>query len=193
MTFGRGRREHTLSWWGSEGAHASSCWVLRSVGGQGKLWSSWRHKSQSRVYARGVFSTIRFEPPLPSSLPKSWSPPLRGAPRRPPPQMSMTIDLPQCQEQRRGGPKNVRRRLQRNTDFFCAFVLAPASFLTFGKVNPGPPQTDFFWGGRGPSPPLPRPSFLSAPASLLRLTFFGEGRGDQLLGGGREVQIGRCR
>ena len=32
---------------------------------------------------------------------------------------------------------------------FCAFVLAPASFLTFGKVNPGPLQTDIF------CPPLP--------------------------------------
>ena len=38
---------------------------------------------------------------------------------------------------------------------FCKFVLVPASFLTFGKVNPGPPQTDiFFWGG-GPPPPPP--------------------------------------
>ena len=27
---------------------------------------------------------------------------------------------------------------------FCDFVLALASFLTFGKVNPGPPQTDIF-------------------------------------------------
>ena len=40
----------------------------------------------------------------------------------------------------------------------CFFELAPASFLTFGKVNPGPPQTDiFFWRGPPPTPP----SFLS--------------------------------
>ena len=38
---------------------------------------------------------------------------------------------------------------------FCAFVLAPASFLTFGKVNAGPPQTDIFFG-RGGRPPPPR-------------------------------------
>ena len=47
--------------------------------------------------------TIRFEPPshpqklVTPSLQKNVS--LR---RPPPPQMSMTIDLPQCQEQRRG-------------------------------------------------------------------------------------------
>ena len=53
----------------------------------------------------------------------------------------------------------------------CAFVLFPASFLTFGKVKPGPPQTDIFFGC-GPSPPPP--SFLSAPAPL-RLTFLERG------------------
>ena len=42
-------------------------------------------------------------------------------------------------------------------------VFAPASFLTFGKVNPGPPETDNFLGGG--VPPHPPPSFLSAPAS----------------------------
>ena len=51
--------------------------------------------------------------------------------------------------------KNQRAdgRLERpkNTDYI---VLAPASFLTFGKVNPGPPQTDIFLG-EGPSPPPP--------------------------------------
>ena len=56
---------------------------------------------------------------------------------------------------------------------FCAFVLAPASFLTFGKVNPGPPQTDIFLGEGGPSPPPP--SFFSAP---------GPDQTDILLGGG---------
>ena len=35
---------------------------------------------------------------------------------------------------------------KKNTDF-CASVLAPASFLTFGKVNPVLPQTDFFFFG----------------------------------------------
>ena len=53
---------------------------------------------------------------------------------------------------------------KKNTDGIVLLCLPPASFLTFGKVNPGPPQTGiFFFGGRGgPSPPLP--SFLSAPA-----------------------------
>ena len=46
------------------------------------------------------------------------------------------------------------------TDFFCAFVLAPALFLKFGKVNPGPPQTDFFFLGRRGSLPTPPPSFF---------------------------------
>ena len=62
---------------------------------------------------------------------------------------------------------------KKNTDFFCAFVLAPASFLTFGKVSPGPPQTDIFLGrGTLSTPP---PSFLSAP---------GPPQIDILLGGG---------
>ena len=51
------------------------------------------------------------------------------------------------------------------------FVLAPVSFLTFGKVNPSPPPADFFLGG-GPSPTPP--SFLSGPLlSPLTDFFFG--------------------
>ena len=90
----------------------------------------------------------------------------------------------------KASPAKGRRRLQKNTDFFVLLCL-PASFLTFGKVNPGPPQSafvlapasgrstttplrlTFFWGGVPPHPP---PSFLSAPGPL-RLTFFGEGGG----------------
>ena len=42
---------------------------------------------------------------------------------------------------------------KKNTDFFVLFCL-PASFLTLGAPNsflsaPGPPQTDFFFGGGG--------------------------------------------
>ena len=49
---------------------------------------------------------------------------------------------------------------------FCAFVLAPASFLTFGKVNPGPPpQTDIFFGRVGGV----QNTTLLLPASLLGL------------------------
>ena len=76
-------------------------------------------------------------------------------------------------------PASGRRRFhqkKKNTDFFVLLCL-PASFLTFGKVNPGPPQTDIFWGGRGPHL---SPSFSSAPGPL-RLTFFW--------GGGGGVQI----
>ena len=36
---------------------------------------------------------------------------------------------------------------QKKHGLFCAFVLALASFLTFGKVNPGLPQTDILLGG----------------------------------------------
>ena len=72
----------------------------------------------------------------------------------------------------------------------------PALFLTFGKVNPGPPQTDIFLGGDllppppiifvsagppqtdillgGGGPPPHPPPFLSPPASPLRLTFFAK-------------------
>ena len=50
----------------------------------------------------------------------------------------------------------------------------PASFLTFGKVNPAPLRLTFFWGERGP-PHTPPSSFLSAPGPPLRLTFFWEG------------------
>ena len=51
-----------------------------------------------------VIDTIRFEPP--PSPPEVGHPP--PSPKKcqseaPPPQMSMTIDLPQCQEQPRGG------------------------------------------------------------------------------------------
>ena len=54
-------------------------------------------------------------------------------------------------------------------------MIASASFLTFGKVNPGSPQTDIFVGG-GPSPP---PLLIFVSAGPLGLTFFwgGEGRG----------------
>ena len=51
-------------------------------------------------------------------------------------------------------------------------MLAPASFLTFGKVNDSPPQTDIFFGEGSLS--TPSPSFLSAPGPL-RLIFFGRG------------------
>ena len=52
---------------------------------------------------------------------------------------------------------------KKNTDFFVLLCLL-ASFLTFGKVNPGLPQSDIFFGGVPPHPPLifvsagPRPS-----------------------------------
>ena len=58
---------------------------------------------------------------------------------------------------------------KKNTDFFVLLCL-PSSLLTFGKVNPGPPQTDIFLG-RG-SLPTPPHLILSAPASPHRLTFF---------------------
>ena len=79
----------------------------------------------------------------------------------------------------KASPAKGRRRLQKNTDFFVLLCF-PASFLTFGKVNDGPPQTDIFFGEGGPPHPAP-PSFLSAPGPL-RLTFFG-GRG----GGGVQI------
>ena len=73
-----------------------------------------------------------------------------------------------------------RRRLQKNTDFLVllclpasfltfgkvnpgppesAFVLAPASFLTFGKVNPAPLRLTFFLGGVPPPPTTTPPDF----------------------------------
>ena len=56
-----------------------------------------------------------------------------------------------------------------------AFVLAPASFLTFGKVNPGPPQTDFFfWEGLPPPPPPPL-IFVSAGLPPQTDIFLGRG------------------
>ena len=68
-----------------------------------------------------------------------------------------------------------------------AFVLAPASFLTFGKVNPGLPQTDIFWG-RVPPPPPPTPPpliFVSAGRPPHTDIFFlGGGGGEK----GRGVQ-----
>ena len=54
---------------------------------------------------------------------------------------------------------------------FCAFVFARASFLTLWKVNPPAPLRLTFFSGGGPTPP----SFLSAPASRLRLTFLPSG------------------
>ena len=38
---------------------------------------------------------------------------------------------------------------------FCAFVLAPGLFLTFGKVYPSPRQTDIFFGMEGVPSHLP--------------------------------------
>ena len=58
---------------------------------------------------------------------------------------------------------------KKNTDYI---VLAPASFLTFGKVNPGPPQTDIFWGG---GPPHPSPHFCQRRPPLRHFCFLGEG------------------
>ena len=68
--------------------------------------------------------------------------------------------------------------------------LAPASFLTFGKVNAGPPQTDIFFG-EGVAPPG---LFLTLgkvnchrhlEGRRLRLTFFlGEGGVTNFWGGG---------
>ena len=70
----------------------------------------------------------------------------------PPPQKSWSTPPPKKKKMSVwGAPPSKKHWL------FCAFVLAPASFLTFGKVNAGPPQTDIFLGGGG---------------------------GDQLLGGG---------
>ena len=98
-------------------------------------------------------------------------------------------------------PAKGRRRLQKNTDFFVllclpalfltfgkvnpgppqsAFGLAPASFLTFGKVNDSPPQTDIFFGGGG-SPPPPPLIFVSAGPPPQTDIFGG--------GGGGGVQI----
>ena len=37
----------------------------------------------------------------------------------------------------------------------CAFVLALASFLTFGRLTPAPLGLTFFWGGGGVPPHLP--------------------------------------
>ena len=55
---------------------------------------------------------------------------------------------------------------KKNTDFLC-FCACPGVVLDiFGQ--PGPLQTDIFWGGGVP----PSSSFLSAPASPLRQTFF---------------------
>ena len=55
---------------------------------------------------------------------------------------------------------------KKNTDFFVLYVLGPG---VVRRSPPGPPQTDILLGGGVP----PLPSFLSAPASPLRLTFFG--------------------
>ena len=82
------------------------------------------------------------------------------------------VDLPECQERHRGKHKGTKKSVfflggesvagqrpatpSKKHRLFCAFVLAPASFLTFGKVNPDPLH--------------PPPSLLSAPGPL-RLTF----------------------
>ena len=47
--------------------------------------------------------------------------------------------------------------------------LAPASFSTFGKVNPSPPQIYIFWRG------FPSPHFCQRSPPALRLTLFGRG------------------
>ena len=82
---------------------------------------------------------------------------------------------------------------------FCAFVLAPVSFLTFGKVNPRPPQTDIFLGGGVVAPPSPDVVLDIGGRSIVidiwggrgSDIFWGGGRGgDQLLAGGGRVQIG---
>ena len=127
---------------------------------------------------------------LQDSLAKAKRKRTRGSPRGP---------GEGCSGVHRASPETFgRRRLQKNTDFFVLLCL-PASFLTFGKVNDRPPQTDIFLGGGvlphppplifvsagppqtdillggGGSPPTPPPSFLSAPGPPLRLTFFGRG------------------
>ena len=57
---------------------------------------------------------------------------------------------------------DIFTKRKKNTDFFVLLCL-PASFLTFGKVNDSPPQTDIFWGGGGGFPPHPPPViFVSA-------------------------------
>ena len=109
------------------------------------------------------------------------------------------VDLPECQERRRQAQKHKkvsvslkaspafgqgRFHQKKNTDFFVLLCL-PASFLTFGKVNPGPPQCfcacpgvvfDIREGQPRPPSDLPTPpSFLSAP---------GPPQTDILLGGG---------
>ena len=58
----------------------------------------------------------------------------------------------------------------------CAFVLAPASFLTFRKVNPVPSQTDILLGG-GRGPPHPSPSHFCQRRPTQTDIFGGEGRG----------------
>ena len=71
-----------------------------------------------------------------------------------------------CQSE--GAGVDLPRRLQKNMDFF---VLAQASFLTFGKVNPASPSPDWhFLGGRG-SLLTPQPHFCQRRLSL-RLSFF---------------------
>ena len=57
-----------------------------------------------------------------------------------------------------------------------AFVLAPASFLTLGRSTPAPLRLTFFFL-RGRVPPHPPPFiFVSARPPPLRLTFFWEER-----------------
>ena len=71
--------------------------------------------------------------------------------------------------------KRCRRRLQKNTDFYCAFVLALASFLTFGKVNPGPLRLTFFWGREGSLPTPPHFCQRRAPSDIVTRTRGREG------------------
>ena len=64
-----------------------------------------------------------------------------------------------------------------NTDYI---VLAPASFLTFGKVSASPPETDIFLGRGVPTHPR---SLFFVSAGLPQTDFFFSG------GGGGGVQI----
>ena len=108
----------TLSTQGQEATKTNGTTLTESRRKNGRLWS-----------------VCVFEPlPPPPKKCQSEAHPL-------PPQMSMTLDLPQCQEQRRGGaPKNVSLRGRPALTKMRGGV---------GRRTPPPPKKMSVWGGPG--------------------------------------------
>ena len=113
----------------------------------GSTTNRWTHEVLATLLVRAIqknkfwlWSVCDLNPSLPPKKCQSEAhppPPL-------PPQMSMTLDLPQCQEERRGGcPKNVRLTFF----FFWGGRGVPNTALLI-FVSAGPtPQTDIFGEG----------------------------------------------